>query len=547
MTAQSPKAGLDRRRFLQMAGAGAVVAGVGPVLTACGGGTKAKNQQAANAAVKLPAYVPYQGVTPDFPAKPAGALAGYLHYPAKPTRATTETPGSGGTVTAFTDLFNPVPPPVGQNKYWQALNKRLGIDLKINMVSDTDFSTKFATLMAGGDLPDMVQIPPGGAPQLPALLAAKFTELTEFLGGDAIKKYPFMANVPTYSWRSTVYNGGIYGLPLARPLMGSAFYQRQDIIDAKGLNGEIHSFADLLDLCKGLTDPKANRYANGDPVISMLTFVREMLGIPNDWAQKGGKFTSAYTTDEMRKALDSVRTMVKAGVFHPDSFSSSTVSRKTWFTGGITAMNYDNSLNWKTYATDPSAPNIKINAMVAPGFDGGAGTHRAGSPTFGIVALKKAAKSRIEELLRVANWLAAPYGTEEYLLRKFGVAGVDYSMQQGNPVLTSRGSNETTVPVVYVMDSPYVLGPGPKSIVQPWHDFQTAVLQIVVEDPTVGLYSDTQSLVGAQLSTHISDAITQYLQGRSSLSDWNDAVRQWRSKGGDKIRAEYEKAYQTSH
>jgi putative aldouronate transport system substrate-binding protein len=527
--------------------AGAVVVGAGPILTACGSSAKTKNEQAANAAVKLPTYVPYQGVTPDFPAQPAGALAGYLRYPAKPTKATSGTPGSGGTVTAFTDLFNPVPPSVGQNKYWQTLNSRLGVNLNLNMVSDTDFSTKFATLMAGGSLPDLVQIPPGGAPQLPALLAAKFQELTEFLGADAVKKYPFLANVPTYSWRSTVYNGGIFGLPLARPLMGAAFYQRQDLIDAKGLNGEVHSFADLMALCKNLTDPKANRYANGDPVISMLTFVREMVGIPNDWAQHNGKFTSAYATDEMRKALDSVRSMVKAGVFHPDSFSSTTVSRKTWFTGGITAMNDDNSLNWITYATDPSAPELKLNAMIAPGFDGGNGTHRAGSPTFGIVALKKADKSRIEELLRIANWLAAPYGTEEYLLRKFGVAGVDYTMQNGNPVLTSRGSNETNLPVVYVMDSPYVLGPGPKSIVQPWHDFQTAALRIVVEDPTVGLYSDTQSLVGAQLSTNITDAITQYLQGRSSLSDWNDAVRQWRSKGGDKIRAEYEKAYQTGH
>jgi putative aldouronate transport system substrate-binding protein len=556
-----PPVDLDRRRFLKCAGAGAtLLAGAAPLVGGCGSGTPStagttheslrptptSGSSPAKTPTKLPTYVRYQGVTPDFPESPAGALAGYIRYPANPIAATTDVPGSGGAVTAFTDIFLPVPPGVGGNKFWQELNKKLGVDLKVNMVSDTDYANKSTTLLASGDLPDFMQIvtPP---PQMAELLAAKFQDLTDFLSGDGAKDYPFLANLPTDSWRSTIYNGGIYGLPITRPIIGSAFFKRQDLIDARGLNGAPKNFQELLDLCRGLTDSKANRYASGDPVVSMLTFVREMLAIPNDWSEKDGQFTSVYETDTMRKALNSVRTMVQAGVFHPDSFSSSTVSRKTWFAGKITALNYDNYLDWLPYATDPSASGIQVGALVPPGFDGGPGTHRPGAPTFGIVALKKAAKPKIEELLRIANWLAVPYGTQEYLFRKFGIADVDYTLHNGNPQLTSRGTSETTLPLQYICDSPYVLGPGPEDIVKPWHDFQATMIPLVVKDPTVGLYSDTQSQLGPQLSTIITNAVTEFLRGRQSLSDWDAAVKKWLSQGGDKIRQEYEKSYQDSH
>ena len=50
----------------------------------------------------------------------------------------------------------------------------------------------------------------------PELLRAKFADLTEHLSGDAVKEYPFLANLPTESWRTCVFNGGIYGLPVPR-------------------------------------------------------------------------------------------------------------------------------------------------------------------------------------------------------------------------------------------------------------------------------------------------------------------------------------------
>ena len=43
-------------------------------------------------------------------------------------------------------------------------------------------------------------------------------------------------------------------------------------------------------------------------------------------------------------------------------------------------------------------------------------------------ALKKASSDRIQELLRICNWLAAPFGSQEDLLLSYGLADTDYTL-----------------------------------------------------------------------------------------------------------------------
>ena len=54
-------------------------------------------------------------------------------------------------------------------------------------------------------------------------------------------------------------------------------------------------------------------------------------------------------------------------------------------------------------------------------------------------AMKKAPDDRVQELLRMLNWLAAPFGSQEDRLLSFGVPDVDYTLDaKGNPVPTDR-------------------------------------------------------------------------------------------------------------
>ena len=55
-----------------------------------------------------------------------------------------------------------------------------------------------------------------------AFLEHSMADLTPYLGGDAVKDYPFLAAIPTFAWKNSgcVYNGKLYMWPLERYLPG---------------------------------------------------------------------------------------------------------------------------------------------------------------------------------------------------------------------------------------------------------------------------------------------------------------------------------------
>jgi putative aldouronate transport system substrate-binding protein len=60
-----------------------------------------------------------------------------------------------------------------------------------------------AAILAGGELPDMFCISVLGSliPGMPELMASSCTDLTPYVGGDAITAYPNLANLPpTACW-----------------------------------------------------------------------------------------------------------------------------------------------------------------------------------------------------------------------------------------------------------------------------------------------------------------------------------------------------------
>ena len=52
-------------------------------------------------------------------------------------------------------LFPP-PTPFENNPAWQAINKELNVDFKMNIVPSGDYVAKLATVMAGNDMPDLL-------------------------------------------------------------------------------------------------------------------------------------------------------------------------------------------------------------------------------------------------------------------------------------------------------------------------------------------------------------------------------------------------------
>jgi putative aldouronate transport system substrate-binding protein len=295
-----------RRSLLAGAGGAALLAGTGALAGCSTGGGNEENTAAKNTAVALPSYVQYTGVKPDLPGSEKGVDPAFRNFPKDRPKVVPEKPGNGETLTGMGNIYYAVPPGPDRNTYWAGLNERLGIKLDLQMVGNADYTQKFATTIAGNDLPDMLQMQV--VANFPSLLEKRFTRLDEFLAGDAIKEYPNLANVATRHWKSTIYNGAIYGIPIPRGAVGQYHFIRADLFDAAGVSTEPKGFDELLDAAKALTDPKKRRWAFG-LIGSTRTLMARMNGEPNTWREEGGKLTHVWETEIMKDALDQVAQM----------------------------------------------------------------------------------------------------------------------------------------------------------------------------------------------------------------------------------------------
>jgi putative aldouronate transport system substrate-binding protein len=567
---------IDRRRFLQGTAGLAAVALSAVALDACGsndddaagptgatGSTTAGASSPATSTVAngsssttgaskdslLPAYVADDKVTPDLPGTADGVASGFLAYPQDPPKVTEGTPGRTSAVSAFLMTPGALPPPVGSNKFWQELNKRLGVDFKANLIPASEYTPKVAAMVGSGDVPELTQISASSVPNLPEALKAMFTDLTEYLGGDAVKAYPCLAALPTIAWQSTVYNKGIYGIPFPLGVAGSYAFTRKDLFAELGAPTEISSGEDLKKLFTTLTDVKKNRYASCQPT-NVLAYVQTMLGAPNAWKLDDGKFVSAYETDEYAQGLDIVSQMWKDGVLHPDSFAG-TIQFKAAFGGGQVAMAFDGYSAWPGYVRDygPDNPKFALDVLIPPKWDGGgqAGQY-LGKGSYTFLAIKKGTAERTKELLDIVNWFAAPFGSEEYLFKKYGIAGHDYTLKGADPILTATGTNEMHLPTSYVANpAPFLYEPGLPDVTRQEYAIQQKLVPSGVQNPAVGLVSPTDTAKGRALAKPVGDAINDIIQGRKPVSSWSDVVTTWRNSGGSQVAAEFADAYAALH
>lgn len=532
----------DRRTFLKFAGMGLLsVAAVGS-LAGCG----VREELVASGAdsVKLPTFTEIKGLAADLPGTAEGVPAAFFNYPKNPVRSVTTPPLKGETFTAITNIFGPPPNSRAKNPAWQEIEKRLGGKLDITAVSADDFSTKINTTIAGNDIPDMLLDDGYSIPDIIGFLEAKCQDLTPFLSGDKINDYPNLAGIPELYWKQTVRNGKIYTLPIPRGGVGGlGFYNAKRYAEVGVTDtSKIKNADEYLQIMKELTNAKKNQWAFGSTGFGLSTF-SQLFGVPNGWREKNGKLTNAIETDEYLEMISFVQKAASAGYIMPGSDSWTKSQMVNAFTIGQVAQIYDGLPGY--YKADGYAITVPDSAPFLP-FAAAGGTPQANLDNiiFASTMLKKSDDESIKKLLGVANLLAAPFGTEEYLLINYGVEGADYALDgNGNPVPTERALGDTTVPWKYIAaPSPALYLPGEEQITRKMHAAYAAMIPLGVADPTSTLFSPTNAKKGGTIKQPVSDAVQDFIVGRKSIDDVKSEIKKWRTAGGDKIRKEYEKA-----
>lgn len=514
-------------------------------LSSCASGGQKQNSGDVNSDVPTPRHIPYEGVKPDIASVGDYGTAGFLRYPDPPVQAVKEKPSTGGTVRLAVALDSAVPTPMARNAWWQNINQTIGAELQLDTVPTSRYAAKLATLVAGNDIPDIVQIP-REMPDKASVLDALFTELSDYIAGDAIAEYPLLANISTVAWKSVVFNGGIYGVPMPLLAVSGRMSIRKDIFDELQLDAAPSNAEEFRELCRALTDAKVNRWAMMHPQVT--GFIAEMFGVPNQWRITDGKFIRDIESDEYLQTMEYIIGMWKEGLFHPDSFSGS-LDTYGMFQSRRVPMIYSGgyAIVSTHFLFKQADPRLEVGFLAPPKADGGgAAAKHLGSGHYTFVALKKGPKERTQEMLRVLNSMSAPFGTAEYLAVQFGAKEADYiwDAANGGPVTTARATTEK-LPLNYVPGSPNVYyAPGYPGIVTAACDYEKTVLKNVVPLPTIGLYSPTYHSKNAALDRIITNGTSEIVQGRKPLSSWSEVVNDWKRNGGDTMRAEYEAQYE---
>jgi putative aldouronate transport system substrate-binding protein len=550
-----------RRAFL---GGIAGAAGLG-LLSACGGaGTATKI--ASTCADKLsfdvvtPAHRPAQVLssTPNTPVAWTRYPEPYVSWKGGP-------PGEGGTVTTFQILYGAPPPPLSQNPWWKEYNRRLGVTWQPTLVAQPDYALKLDTLSSGGSFPDLTyvnftQSSNAGATQSSSfqkiVSEGAFNDLTEYLSGSGLKRFQNLSEFPEITWRGCSFDGRIFGVPYPiAPVNGSIGLYRKDWAEKLGVDNPKNA-SEVLKMfaafAKGHPEGPGTRTWGLSASFSDLW--NSMFRVPNNWRlNKDGSLTKDLETEEFRAAIDFSHQMWKAGAIYPDALSLSyTQGENLWLSGivGFFAGGYQPLIGEMTAGPPPNLidniPHAKPYPLIPPGHDGGQPAIPSNAANFGFTGIPSTIKDekRIVELIRIMDYIAAPFGSEEFNFIQYGIEGTMYNMTKGVPISVSNG-NETWKDGLNYLNSPAELNyfyPLDSKLGPFAQEVQARIIQKSIADPTLGLYSPTWVSQNGTLTELVLDATNAIMVGRQPLSSLDSLISNWKQQGGDRSRREFEQA-----
>lgn len=542
--ARNTGAPLMTRRSLLALGAG--LAGTAALAACGGGGGGGGGGGAGPSTLKLPTFVAPRTVD--------GAIASSVEgvppaYPAFGTayRSVTEVPGTGGDVTTFQPLFRSPPPELASNPWWQQLNENLGVNLKSVLAPSNSYPDKISTTIAGGDIPDLTVVSELLAPGAIKLVKqGAFLDLSDRLGGDAVKDFPNLAAIPTVAWQDAAVENRIYGVPM--PIASPVWMYRADWAEAIGYpqaptNAE-ETKEVLVAFSKtpppGMEGEQTFGFTN---FVAAVEYCQQMFHVPNNWAVDGnGEFTHKIETEEYEQALLYARELWDAGVWHPDAPTHTGENWEDMWLGGRAGAYYLNVTNmYSTFYVDGTKP------FAPPAHDGGEQTIWRAPAMFAFTSLPSTVKddSRVDELLRILNWWASPFGSEEYLYIAYGQEGRQYNLVDGEPIVVDDDELQAERNLYWMVQqfeyTLYFAG-HPERGQEAQGQLETIATHAVT-DPSRGLYSDEKVAKAASLTQLILDFQNGIVTGRRDISELSELRSRWASGGGDTIKRELAESY----
>src|SRR5690606_12620401 len=135
------------------------------------------------------------------------------------------------------------------------------------------------------------------------------------------------------------------------------------------------------------------------------------------WRKRvGGGLEYRYEVPEFREAVEFTSRLFAEGLVHPELVASKGGDAKQLFTSGRILMMQDGMGAWRPMQSEQQKVTPGFEMQPLPIFSATGGEPLAWgdyAPIFYTFIKQGLTKERTQELLRVLNWCAAPFGSQE--------------------------------------------------------------------------------------------------------------------------------------
>ncbi|MCR8656557.1 extracellular solute-binding protein [Paenibacillus endoradicis] len=448
--------------------------------------------------------------------------------------------------------FTIAQPPAEDSQIIKEIEKKTDSKLDITWVSGVnwmDYIDRLNVILSSGDLPDLLKLDDMTNPLFQQLVEhGEFWDLTPY-----IKDYPNLNSYPENVWKSTTINGKNYVIPVSRPLNGFVFFNiRKDWLDKLNLEvpKTIDDFYNVLVAFKNAKlDGKDETFGytmrSADSIDGVFTHSN------GRWKLVDDQLMDVNFDPGTREAILFKQKLYKEGLI-PADFAVMKDSQfwdlATTGRAGVTAETIEAQFRWThdQWKTDPTVDWLPMTSLTYEGIEY-VPQYRG---YIGVLAIpKKVSEEKMKKILSVLDFGASEEGGN---LSLYGIEDVHYNEVDGLKVATDQAAKDSVgvgaFGKLFMKYDPYMYAYAPGMTMEIFErnkEIIDARSAVAFEDPTIGLVSETNNKLGADLLKKMNDLKTQIIMDKVSIDAWDQIVIEMKNNPDHiKITQEMNEAYQ---
>ena len=458
--------------------------------------------------------------------------------------------------------------PSDNNSIIQELESKTNATINVQWTPMISYGDKYTVLISSGQLPDVFLVTDlKAATYLDAVNGNQFWNLTSYLSSD---EFPNFKNFNAITLNNTKTDGKNYVLPRERVVKRRMVCYRADWAKEAGLDAP-----DTLDKLYAM----AKTFAEGDfdgngkkdtiglllgtvsdgggDTIDCLQELTVANGSYNNWGIESGKVIPYVTTPEFKNTIQFLRKMHAEGIISDDFAITKTTAQVNDY------IDKEKSGLWLSYTVPglqdslylskkKDNPDVKRSDIYGYTFMKDA----SGEPRIpaesgyncGYAISKSSVKdeTRLKQILKVMDYVCSEEGQN---LVSLGISGKHFE-KAGDTTAKILDKDIFSAEVDTKTNQMSLAGGKIYDIVnddldeQLAKDRKTYEDSDLISDASLTLISETYTTQNASLNKVFDTALFKYILGQTDDDDFEAAVQQWKTDGGDQISEEYMEAYQ---